>query len=127
MAKVRIQARSGDTEDLATSGSELPLVNGDRHQKVQTGALDILTRVWKREGFVGWYQVSHVLLSLIQYVNGASGNASPDHKSSSVAGVAIHVKRTIRTLGFGYHDSCCTISDTLIVTRAWCMYIICIP
>jgi hypothetical protein len=26
------------------------------------GAVDILARVWKREGFVGWYQVSKIFL-----------------------------------------------------------------
>ena len=49
MAKVRIQARSADSEDSANSQSH-------RRSK-NIGALDILARVWKREGFVGWYQV----------------------------------------------------------------------
>jgi hypothetical protein len=48
MAKVRIQARSAESEDSANSQSE--------HKK-HTGALVILARIWKREGFVGWYQV----------------------------------------------------------------------
>jgi len=50
MAKVRIQARSADSEDSTNNQSE-----SHRHKK-PTGALDILARVWKREGFVGWYQ-----------------------------------------------------------------------
>jgi len=58
MAKVRIQARSADAEDPIGNGPELPLTNGYRDEKKQVGALDILARVWKREGFVGWYQVS---------------------------------------------------------------------
>ncbi|KAF8239654.1 adenine nucleotide transporter [Tricholoma matsutake] len=57
MAKVRIQARSSDAEDPTENGHELPLNNGGRHAKTtQVGALEILSRVWKREGFVGWYQ-----------------------------------------------------------------------
>ncbi|KAF8802485.1 adenine nucleotide transporter [Phlegmacium glaucopus] len=49
MAKVRIQARSADAEDLANSPS--------RHQRSKhVGALDILARIWKRQGLVGWYQ-----------------------------------------------------------------------
>jgi hypothetical protein len=53
MAKVRIQARSTDPE---TERAELP---GPHHsQSKSIGALTILARVWKREGFLGWYQVS---------------------------------------------------------------------
>jgi len=48
MAKVRIQARSADSEDSTNSQSH-------RRSK-NIGALDILAGVWKREGFVGWYQ-----------------------------------------------------------------------
>jgi hypothetical protein len=50
MAKVRIQARSADSEDSTNNQSE------SHEHKKHTGALDILARVWKREGFVGWYQ-----------------------------------------------------------------------
>lgn len=49
MAKVRIQARTADAGDE----EQHP---GSYHHK-HAGALDILARVWKREGFVGWYQV----------------------------------------------------------------------
>jgi adenine nucleotide transporter 17 len=57
MAKVRIQARSADVDDAADKGFTIP-PNGYHHDKHKhAGALDILARVWKREGFVGWYQV----------------------------------------------------------------------
>jgi len=56
MAKVRIQARSVDSEDSANIQSQ-PKLHSHHHQRSkQIGALAILTRVWKREGFVGWYQ-----------------------------------------------------------------------
>lgn len=59
MAKVRIQARSADIEDAVVQHHDLPPHHHYHHDKYQhVGALDILARVWKREGFVGWYQVS---------------------------------------------------------------------
>lgn len=54
MAKVRIQARTADAGDE----EQHP---GSYHHK-HAGALDILARVWKREGFVGWYQVCQTQL-----------------------------------------------------------------
>ena len=90
MAKVRIQARSADSEDSSNSQSE-------PHQHKKPGALDILARVWKREGFVGWYQVITI------YNDGVAsflillsvGNASADHESGSFTGFTFHVERTI--------------------------------
>ncbi|PPR02615.1 hypothetical protein CVT24_002186 [Panaeolus cyanescens] len=57
MAKVRIQARSADVEDAKECHAELPKPHKYHHEHSKhVGALDILARVWKREGFVGWYQ-----------------------------------------------------------------------
>ncbi|KAF8623653.1 hypothetical protein AX17_007352 [Amanita inopinata Kibby_2008] len=57
MAKVRIQARSADADDAMVRGDELPKTHMYHHAKNKhVGALDILVRVWKREGFTGWYQ-----------------------------------------------------------------------
>ncbi|KAH6913229.1 adenine nucleotide transporter [Coprinopsis sp. MPI-PUGE-AT-0042] len=57
MAKVRIQARSADAEDALEHHSELPKPHTFHHDKRRhVGALDILARVWRKEGFVGWYQ-----------------------------------------------------------------------
>jgi hypothetical protein len=57
MAKVRIQARSADAEEAIEQNEESPHSH-ERHHKhgKHVGALDILARVWKREGFTGWYQ-----------------------------------------------------------------------
>lgn len=57
MAKVRIQARSVDSEDSVNIQSQLKSHSHHHQRSKHIGALAILTRVWKREGFVGWYQV----------------------------------------------------------------------
>ncbi|KAG2018056.1 mitochondrial carrier protein RIM2 [Coprinopsis cinerea AmutBmut pab1-1] len=57
MAKVRIQARSADAEAAVEEKTELPKPHQYHHKDSRhVGALDILARVWKKEGFVGWYQ-----------------------------------------------------------------------
>ncbi|KDR70289.1 hypothetical protein GALMADRAFT_255195 [Galerina marginata CBS 339.88] len=57
MAKVRIQARSADAEESVAEKEGLPHSHEYHHKHSQhVGALDILARVWKREGFTGWYQ-----------------------------------------------------------------------
>lgn len=58
MAKVRIQARTADTDD-AREHHTLPPPAHSRHHLdggKHPGALDILIRVFKKEGFTGWYQ-----------------------------------------------------------------------
>ncbi|KAK7682588.1 hypothetical protein QCA50_014388 [Cerrena zonata] len=57
MAKVRIQARSADEEDAIEEHHPKPKPHGYHHDKYKhVGALDILARVWRKEGPVGWYQ-----------------------------------------------------------------------
>lgn len=59
MAKVRIQTR---TVDLETAEEEHvpPPPPGYHHKGTKhAGALDILIRVWRHHGFLGWYQVRH--------------------------------------------------------------------
>ncbi|TCD63204.1 ADP/ATP carrier protein [Steccherinum ochraceum] len=57
MAKVRIQARSADVEDAKEEHHAKPHAHEYHHtQYKHAGALDILARVWTKEGFVGWYQ-----------------------------------------------------------------------
>ncbi|KAF8647403.1 hypothetical protein AX16_006732 [Volvariella volvacea WC 439] len=58
MAKVRIQARSADVEDAEEHHRNPPAPHTYHHQdkSKHVGALDILMRVWRREGFSGWYQ-----------------------------------------------------------------------
>ncbi len=58
MAKVRIQARSADVDDAIAHHSSKPQPHHFHHDKTRhIGALDILARVWRKEGPLGWYQV----------------------------------------------------------------------
>ncbi|TBU33411.1 adenine nucleotide transporter [Dichomitus squalens] len=57
MAKVRIQARSADIEEAEEEHLPLPKHNKPHHKGGHhVGALTVLARVWRRKGFVGWYQ-----------------------------------------------------------------------
>jgi adenine nucleotide transporter 17 len=61
MAKVRIQARSADSE-YADQHPEPHTRHHDQQSK-HPGAIQILARVWKNEGLVGWYRVRLLLSS----------------------------------------------------------------
>ena len=52
MAKVRVQAH----------GSASEKVEGKPHVPKYSGAVDVLKKVYKSEGLVGWYQVRHSAL-----------------------------------------------------------------
>ncbi|KAJ3869161.1 adenine nucleotide transporter [Lentinula novae-zelandiae] len=55
MAKVRIQARSADIHD--DDPKDIPPPHAYHHSRSKhPGALDVLGKVFKREGFYGWYQ-----------------------------------------------------------------------
>jgi len=56
MAKVRIQARSACSEATGEEQNELPEPHHQRERSKHIGALELLAKVWEREGFVGWYQ-----------------------------------------------------------------------
>jgi hypothetical protein len=59
MAKVRIQARSADAYDAQEEDRSLPRPHQPHHNKGRhphSGAIDILKRVLKEDGFLGWYQ-----------------------------------------------------------------------
>ena len=61
MAKVRIQARSADVDDAKEEHHPKPHQHEYHHEQFRhVGAVDILARVWRKEGFVGWYQVRYV-------------------------------------------------------------------
>ena len=62
MAKIRMQARSADTDDAIALQTPQPQPHQYHHESSKhVGALQILRRVQKAEGFVGWYQ-ARVLL-----------------------------------------------------------------
>ncbi|KAI0775086.1 mitochondrial carrier domain-containing protein [Trametes elegans] len=58
MAKVRIQARSADVEEAQEEHIPPPEHNKPHHKAGghHLGALTVLARVWRRRGFLGWYQ-----------------------------------------------------------------------
>lgn len=71
MAKVRIQARSADIEDAEAEHLPAPVHNKPHHKTGHhVGALTVLARVWRRKGFVGWYQVRPSLSSKLPIVRG---------------------------------------------------------
>jgi len=55
MAKVRVQASGGSGKQDEQDAAEKGLAPVKREPKYK-GALDVLTRVLKREGFLGWYK-----------------------------------------------------------------------
>lgn len=56
MAKVRIQTRKKGGEENEDGALPEPVNAGNRHRKNE-GAVDILARVLRKEGFLGWYKV----------------------------------------------------------------------
>ncbi|KAF7795273.1 hypothetical protein EIP86_006426 [Pleurotus ostreatoroseus] len=57
MAKVRIQARSADTDDARAHHEPKPHPGQFHHDHSRhVSGVDILARVWRKEGFMGWYQ-----------------------------------------------------------------------
>ena len=57
MAKVRIQTRKKDADEGENGALPQP-VNGSARRRQDEGAVDILARVLRTEGFLGWYKVS---------------------------------------------------------------------
>jgi hypothetical protein len=95
MAKVRIQARSADLEDSANTQ---PKPHSYHHQRSKhIGALAILARVWKREGFVGWYQVIISDDGMAFYFSTLffAGNASTNLEGGPFTSFTFHVERTV--------------------------------
>ena len=56
MAKVRIQTRKKGAEESDDGTLPEPANTGRRHRQSE-GAVDILARVLRTEGFMGWYKV----------------------------------------------------------------------
>jgi hypothetical protein len=56
MAKVRIQARSTDKDTSESEDLPGDQIGNTKPKAKQSGALSLLLRVLRKEGFVGWYQ-----------------------------------------------------------------------
>ena len=57
MAKVRIQTRQKGAEEEEENGTLPAPANGSARRPKDEGAIDILARVLRTEGFTGWYKV----------------------------------------------------------------------
>lgn len=58
MAKVRIQTRRKEDEEESEEGALPQPANGSaRARRQNEGAVDILGRVLRKEGVLGWYKV----------------------------------------------------------------------
>jgi adenine nucleotide transporter 17 len=57
MAKVRIQTRKKDAEEEGEDGTLPQPANGSARRQQNEGAIEILGRVLRTEGFLGWYKV----------------------------------------------------------------------
>jgi hypothetical protein len=103
MAKVRIQTRKKGREEAAEKGDTLPRpAHASRvlHPKDE-GAIDILTRVLKTEGFLGWYKVGFppgLLLHpspVLKYYVIPKGYGRSNLESRALSGRIVHVKGTV--------------------------------
>ena len=98
MAKVRIQTRKKGGEENEDGALPEPVNTGKRHRKNE-GAVDILARVVRKEGFLGWYKV-WVTCSLfwtrtIGFMCRLKGDGGPNPESCSLPRRAVHVQRTV--------------------------------
>src|SRR6266702_5387750 len=101
MAKVRIQTRQKGAEEEETENGTLPANgNGGVRRPRDEGAVDILSRVLRTEGFSGWYKVRfplprtftpHCLMLRYFY----EGHERSDFESRTLPGCAIHVQRAV--------------------------------
>lgn len=63
MTKIKIQARSADTEEAEEEGKEKPEPNESHHKHMKHAtSLQVLHRIYVENGFVGWYQVCPIYL-----------------------------------------------------------------
>ena len=121
MAKVRVQASGGSEQEDEQNAAEKGLAPGKREPKYK-GALDVLTKVLKREGFLGWYQVraSFGIKSLLcnhsscRVCSGIyyAGNGCPDHQGSTLSGLVVYVEGPVREI--------CTLNHARLLQFHFC-------
>jgi hypothetical protein len=97
MAKVRIQTRKKGVEESEDGALPEPASTASRRHRQNEGAVDILARVLRTEGFVGWYKVRSpadigpVQLAYVLF----EGHGGPNSESRALSGRAVHVQRTV--------------------------------
>jgi hypothetical protein len=103
MAKVRVQASGGSGKQDKQDAAEKGLAPGKREPKYK-GAVDVLTRVLRREGFLGWYKVRMLFRILLPLCTRSccdilyAGNGCPDHQGGSVSGLVVYVEGPVREI-----------------------------
>ena len=99
MAKVRIQAGYQD-DDVSEEDEKLPGPSSrpSTKKRKDIGAVALLTKVLKEQGFAGWYQVrpgllsfSSCLLTCLAKIKHLTGNGGSDYEGRLVSGIALHV------------------------------------
>ena len=96
MAKVRIQTRKKGAEENDDGTLPEP-ANTGRRRRQNEGAVDILARVLRTEGFMGWYKVwAPVHFGCVQLVYALfEGDECPNPKSCALSGGVVHVERAV--------------------------------
>lgn len=94
MAKVRIQARTADSEEAEEEHQPAPPKHTFHHaHSKHVGALDILAKVYRHQGFLGWYQVSSLVPSAYAMDSwGFAGHGCTDYESGYIASAVVHVE-----------------------------------
>ena len=97
MAKVRIQTRKKGVEESEDGTLPEPASATSRRHRQNEGAVDILARVLRTEGLVGWYKVrSPAYIGSVQLVYVLfEGYGCPNSESCALSGCAVHVQRTV--------------------------------
>lgn len=96
MAKVRIQTRKKGVEGREDGSLPEPANTGSRNWRNE-GAVDILARVLRTEGFIGWYKVrTSTRFGSVQLVYVLfEGNGCPNPKGCALSGGVVHVQRAV--------------------------------
>lgn len=94
MAKVRIQARTADSEEAEEEHQPSPPKHAFHHaHSKHVGALDILAKVYRHQGFLGWYQVSSSTDSaLVVCSQGCAGHGCTNYEGGYIASPVVHVE-----------------------------------
>ncbi|CAL1717097.1 unnamed protein product [Somion occarium] len=100
MAKIRIQARSADEEEAIAEHVPIPKPHGYHHDKFKhVGALEILARVWRKQGPLGWYQVRYPPLDSSLYSSYIDimdiGDECSNHKGRYFPSIIVLVERAV--------------------------------
>jgi hypothetical protein len=99
MAKVRIQTRKKDAEEEGEDGTLPQPANGSARRQQNEGAIEILGRVLRTEGFLGWYKVCWpnflARVRLAKLPGMLEGYGGPDPEGGALSGSSVHVEGAV--------------------------------